>query len=241
MRIASLLCWYDEAPSMLAAHVASLALAPVDLLVALDGAYVDYPGGRASSPIEQHKALSLAAESAGIELYSGTRADGGLFASEMEKRTELFRMVEGRADWSLVLDADEVVINAPNDFRGRLNSASCDVFEVPFLDDPHPSLGYAEDADGEPYVARARHIKYRRSIFRATSGVHVEGRHSRYIAGDGRVLWGDPLWGDEPVPAERMRDFVFDHRSARRGSARNLSRKAYYDRRDEKLLEGRPA
>lgn len=241
MRIASLLCWYDEDPSMLAAHVASLPLASVDLLVALDGAYADYPGGMVQSPTEQYKALFLAAESAGVDLHLVARHESEpLFESEMEKRTELFRMSEGQADWLIVLDADEVVINAPNDLRDRLSAADCDVFEVPFLDDPHPTLGYAEDADGEPYVARARHVKYRRSVFRAIPGIRVEGRHSRYIAGDGRILWGDPLWGDEPVPAKRMREFVFDHRSGQRGADRNIARQGYYAARDENLVEGRP-
>ncbi len=240
MRIASLLCWYDETPEMLAAHVAGLSQTPVDVLVALDGAYSDYPGGMPWSTLESHESLRNACAAAGLTLVS--ERPNRLWKHEMEKRSHLFALADTTgADWHLVLDADEVILNVPGDLRDRLADSDVDVFELPFLDDPHPTLLHAEDADGEPYVARARHLKYRRSVFRGSIGTRVAGRHSRYIAGDGRVLWGDPLWGDEPVPAERMRDFVFDHRSAQRPADRNLCRKGYYAARDQKLVEGLPA
>lgn len=239
MRVISLLCWYDEHPDMLAAHVAGLVQARVEVLVAVDGAYRDYPGGMPHSPVAQSFALQNACNVAGIRLE--LMRPNRLWAHEMEKRSALFRLADSvGADWYLVLDADEVLINVPPDLRDRLAGADVDVFELPYLDDPHPTLAYAEDADGEPYVARARHLKYRRSLFRGSPGIYVAGRHSRYIAADGQVLWGDPLWGDEPVAAERLRDFVFDHRSAQRGAERNLARRAFYDSEGRKELEGLP-
>jgi hypothetical protein len=238
MTIASLLCWYDESPEFLAAHVATLPLAGVSELIALDGAYSYYPGGRRASPASQYDTLNRAAKVAGIRLL--LRTPGRVWATEMEKRTALFTLALSRGhEWLLVLDADERIINAPGDLRERLAAAHFDVAQATLLDAPSTMLA-AQDADGDPIAMRGRHVKYRRTLFRALPGLRVTGRHSRYFAADGRCLWGDPLWGDRPEPALRLRDLVIDHRIADRPAERRAAANASYAARDDAGLEALP-
>ena len=67
-RVVGLLSWYDEAPSWLAACVASFA-PHIDALVAVDGPYAAFPhNGKAKSSPEPAEAIQRVCDAVGLEL-----------------------------------------------------------------------------------------------------------------------------------------------------------------------------
>jgi hypothetical protein len=115
-RLVALLSWWDEHPDWLADVVRSLVLADVDALVAVDGSYPHMPGATASSPHGQAAAIARTAAEVGI--VSEVVVPGDLWTSECVKRTAMFGYAEAhRPDWLLVIDADEVILQAPPDLK----------------------------------------------------------------------------------------------------------------------------
>jgi hypothetical protein len=119
MKLVGLLSFYDEPVPTLLACIASLAEHGVDELVAVDGAYGLYPGGRARSHPDQHAAIVLACRELGMSctLHAPRTVWRG---NEVEKRTFMFSLAWATArdgDWFWVMDADQVVLETPTDHR----------------------------------------------------------------------------------------------------------------------------
>ena len=234
MKIVGLLAWYEESPSWLAGTIASLMTAGVEHLVAVDGAYALFPGGRHRSGSEQHGAILETAHACGMGVTIHTPqkvwAD-----NEIEKRSFLFRLAEQVSepdDWYFVMDADQVVTQVPPDFRSRLEATECDVGEVALWERNDP-------LESEATALASRSFNWQRSsetrcrfLFRAVPGLTVQTNHYTYIDGLGRRLWGNPAMGDALEPAGDFSDLRIEHRTKLRDQARILEQRTYYKRRD---------
>ena len=230
MQIVALLSWYEESPQWLADTVRSLPRAGVDQLVALDGAYALYPGATASSHPSQKAALHAACSEVGIALHCFTPTD--VFkGNEVEKRSALFELgeeVAGPDDWYMVMDADEVVSNVPDDFQARLMESPLDVGIVTFDEERDPLRP-------PPSLAQRKEQQAVRILFRAIRGIRVKTNHWTYVTPDGRRLWGQNK--RSLVPALDCTDLHILHRSDMRPEQRRADQYGYYRIRDERKVE----
>jgi hypothetical protein len=218
MRLISLLSWFDEDVAWLAELVASMARAGVEHVVAVDGAYVLFPQARGHSPSEQAQTVLATAAGAGIGVTVHSPA-APWAGNEVQKRSWLFAaahlVAEPGRDWLWVCDADEVITAGPN--PGELDASPAGAAEVLLVSD-----------DGAHPVRR---------LFRAhPRGISVQGRHGRYVNGDGGVLW-DSCDAPAEVEAANAWSARMRHRSSPRAAARSSARRAYYRRRDAQQLE----
>lgn len=178
MKIVALLAWFEEKPESLERMIASIA--PVcSAVVALDGAYADFPGGRPVSQAEQAHRIRLATRrnDMGLLLLEPEATWAG---QEIEKRTDLFRAGELMTtpdDWYLVIDGDEELAEYPADLLDQLAATD---------------RGAALVRVTEPGQAAQPFHR----LLRAQRGLHVEGRHYRYVTAE-----GVEMNGDSPAPA----------------------------------------
>jgi hypothetical protein len=229
MRLIALLSWYDEPTWCLTELVASLATAGVDHLVAVDGAYMLYPEGRAQSPSEQAQAILAGCQGAGIgvSVYSGREV---WYGNEIEKRTFTFAAghlcAEPGVDWLWVVDADERIQETLG-LREALEQTECDV----------ATLMIDEVNDGTREGAFPL-----RKFFRAQqTGIHLENNHFTYKTGDGQLLFeGYCIAKPELVEADNFPFVRIDHRGGRT-KQREFQAQVYYDRRKEHGAELVPA
>ena len=238
IKLIGLLSFYDENPAWLAAAIASLSKIGIDHVVALDGAYQLFPGGKASSAPEQHEAIvqTCAGLGCGLTLHVPSRVWAG---NEVEKRSKMFEIAESFAepdhDWYVVIDADETVKYAPSDLRNRLLHSEHDAASVLFWNREQPRTEQERQFHWEPISKVEIPI-----LFRAVPELRVIGTHFTYKAGDGRILWG---LGDDKSSGlvEDFHDltdcFVIDHRSAFRGKVRADAQKRYYQLREASKIE----
>lgn len=230
MRLVALLNFYDERPDFLQAVVASLPLASVDALVALDGPYSLFPAGRRYDLLEQRETVTGTAQAAGLQLVLDGREG---WKSECEKRTHLFRLGDNlRPDWFLVIDADEPILQAPTDLKDRLASTAADYGDCLSLEHMAPALSAGVEGDDFPVILAQRYVKPRRCLIRAVPGITVGPVHSDYFTPDGRNLWGDE-YGTPLL----VRDMVIDHRNRLRDPVRLQAALDYRDARDEAGIE----
>jgi hypothetical protein len=235
MKLVGLLSFYDEPVPTLLACIASLAEHGVDELVAVDGAYGLYPGGRARSHPDQHAAIVLACREVGMTctLHTPRTVWRG---NEVEKRTFMFDLAWATArdgDWFWVMDADQVVLQTPPDFKERLRATHRLVAAVTF-----------KDTVAERINRRDMPTRFSvRDLFRAQK-ITVETNHCTYVAGDGRLLWGgngDVVQERRGEPLEPCLDLldevIVEHRPDHRPDDRLRGKLAYYRARDEQKIE----
>jgi hypothetical protein len=215
MKIMAALSWFDEQPEDLAALVTNLAEHGIDGIVALDGAYAQYPHRRMNSSPAEWVAITGAALDAGIShtIYEAPRA----WASEMAKRTYLFRRVYDRSvpgDWVMVVDADHS-IHTSSGLHHALEHVTTTVATVHTIDG-HPT---------NPTDTHRHRLLYKHQ----PTGITVERHHARYIAGDGTVL-RDPVHHEQQadatdLPADTL---TLWHHPQQRTEARLRAREEYY-------------
>jgi hypothetical protein len=225
MRLIALLSWYDEPTWCLTELVASLAAAGIDHLVAVDGAYLLYPEGRAQSPGEQAQAILAGAQGAGIgvSLFSGREV---WFGNELEKRSFTFAaghlVAEPEVDWLWVVDADERIQETLG-LRHALEETEHDV----------ASLLMDEVNEG----TREGVLPIRKFFRAQPTGIHLEHNHYTYMTGDGRLLYeGFNAPSDDLVECEHLPFVRIDHRGGR-APMRVAQAQTYYDRRKELAAE----
>lgn len=245
MKLAALLSWYEESPEWLAATVASLA-PHVDHLVAVDGAYLLFPGAldRPRSGTEQARALLEVADALGIGLTLH-RPQEAFEGNEVEKRNLLFdlaRTVTDEDDWWLHIDADERVTRWPGDVKQRLEASELDVATVTFQQRHvrHPAaIGSAPLHSPMPMQSS---FGGHRVLTRALRDLHVSGMHWHYVTGG--------FGTDEPprylraeashpllVEALDLDDLRIEHLHDFRQKSRNDAASSYYRRRDQVVAE----
>lgn len=221
MKLIALLAFYDEPTTFLTAYVNGLAVAGADELVALDGAYLLYPDGKAWSPVEQRTALLDACRHAGIKLRLHV-PPGVWRGGEVAKRAELMHIADDVAragDWLLVLDADEHILTAPRELTAALNAQPDDVATL--------ELRRQQLVDGpsdQDMTTRERRL------MRAGLGITVVSNHATYITRDHQVLW---CAGREDLqgPAHQVDGLHVVHMTRHRPTARHEARGAYYNAR----------
>lgn len=209
--IVAVCCWYDEDPAMLQ-HCVSSWGGLCDVVVAVDGAFSEFPGGRSSSPDDQREAILRGAQDGGMRalIYRP-----GRMVSQVEKRSLAFRIADNVAswgDWLLVVDSDEEVDADVEAAKRALAGTALAVAEVE-----------AELEGGVPVPQRR--------LIRAGLDVRCERLHYRYVTRNGTVLWGEPYEQQVtavPVPV-RLR-----HRRDLRSPERQARSAVYYERRVER-------
>lgn len=206
--VALLLSWYEEQPEWLYELVSSVA-GVCDRVVAVDGAYALYPDARARSGPDQADAILFGAaeQGLGVTVHQPRTPWVG---NEVEKRRYAHRLAAG-ADWLLVLDGDERVIERPDDLLERLQVTGCRsaTFTHRFSDRP----------DG-----------CTRKLWRMP--VTIGGWHFEYLDEDGK-----DLNDEEALPLDGL--LVVEHRKSDRPAGRQAAADVYYKRRDEQGIETR--
>lgn len=216
MKIVAILCWYDERASWLAGVVASLAKADVSHIVAVDGAYALYPGGKPYSGSEQQDSIRETAHALQMGCTIVTPQEVW-FGNEVEKRNHAFAIAEtltSDEDWYFLVDADHFVTSALG-LRGQLEQTDCDVGEVRFWE------RYGAIESGGPL----------RCVFRALRGLRFDSNHYTYRIPDGRDLHAPT----EPTVDLNMVEV--EHRTMHRDRYRKETQQRYYSRRDELGVE----
>jgi hypothetical protein len=178
VKIIGVLSWYDEPSWCLAELVASAAKAGMDALVAVDGAYALYPGGRGQSPTEQAQVIHGAAMGAGVELVLHVPRDVW-FDNEIEKRSVSLalahQIAEPGEDWLWILDGDEVITEAIG-LRPALEQTELET----------ASVMMEEVLDG----SRTGGIVPIRKFFKAQpGGIRLENNHFTFLGADGKLLY----------------------------------------------------
>jgi hypothetical protein len=245
VKLVALLAWYDERPDMLRDMVKSLTVLGVDHLVAVDGAYAIFPKAKPSSARSQRNAIMAAASDAGIgcTIHIPTTVWEG---NETAKRRFLFQLgetVTTEDDWYFVVDADEVVLRAPEDLKDTLANTPLDVAQAVLLDAPASGdiiSGIVGEDDGEnmPMILEGRMTNHLPMFFRAIRGLSVAWAHNQYVTPDGRYLWAGTL-EVRPEPALRIPQVVVDHRF-NRSHERRTAATAYYYARETQGTERQP-
>lgn len=225
MRFVALLSFYDEPDQWLRNLPVSLKKIGVTHMVALDGAYARFPGGKAESPKSNHEALETGCKAAGIELLLAVPKEPWP-GDEIQKRTDLFRLGETATtedDWYIVIDGDTFVEKSPKrrNILSLLESTDKNVAEVRLM--------------------RGTELQCSdfRTIYRALRGLHCDGNHYTYRAGDGRLLWGAYSKRNEMEPAFHT-GIVLQHMEGKRPKKRQDAAKDYYAARDRDLTEYGP-
>jgi len=218
MLIAACMSWYDERPAVLRMWVEQV-YSFADLVIAHDGAWEFFPGGKPRSSYRQRRALRAACSEHGIDLY--LRTNGSLWPSEVNKRAAELEFAAGlltRKDWLLRLDADEFVFGQQKKLRSYLRRAKRDVATVMFH---------------QQNIQPLRHPR----LIRALPGLTVKGLH-HFVCADGKYLVGsrqNVVWGT--TPREAVQIVHHPERSRQRLEAR----RKYYRRRDQSRVQRLPA
>jgi hypothetical protein len=220
--------FYDEPIETLIASIATLPVAGVDHLVALDGRYALYPGDRAVSDANQHAAIVMTCRELGIActFHAPTEPWAG---NEPEKRTALFALgwaLADDGDWFLIHDADMFVTEAPDDLREQLERTDRDVATVEVLD----TVAKRINVPNMPPVFEFC------GLYRAQP-ILVGPHHAQYRTADGQHLWvgnGEA----SPVPNLDLSSTVrIEHSPDRRPVERQQAKLNYYAERDQTTVE----
>lgn len=227
MQVYALLSWFDEDPAHLERCVGSCAKI-ADHVVAVDGAYMTFPGAASKSAGDQRETILSTARESGLpcDVFTPTRVWG----SEAEKRAFMFEYARECGatpdDWLLIVDGDTSV-GRVRGARDVLAESVCNVGMVRWWDTAR---------DG----AVGRERKHR-SLFRALPGLTVKHAHWLYMApqGDGwRYLFSLPNGQTTLEPAENLQPHVHMlHHQADRVPERSERARVYYHERDQAGLE----
>lgn len=216
MKVIGLLSWYEEPVSWLAETVASAAKL-CDHLIAVDGAYAEFPFGltKPASGTEQAEVILHAAAGAGIgcTIHASRQP---WFGNEVEKRSFMFDLAmpfTTEDDWLFVIDADEVVSQVPVDIRDLLGKTEADVGEV--------QIWQRGDQDttttGRRFFRALRGIRYQDCHYVVTAPA---GTGVKVLSGDTRVHHLEPV--------QELWDVRLEHRTSKRGAVRTGLKNQYY-------------
>jgi hypothetical protein len=249
VKIVGVLSWFDESPSWLATAVAGFARV-CDQIVAVDGAYALYPGGRARSRPDQAEAILGAAEAAGAGCVIHRPRDVW-FGNEVEKRNHsLFLAAALSPDWVMVFDADYHVLQLDAEaVRRELAATDCNVGTYTILD--------GKDLQEDEYIAKYARERYAdtewttktRDIYRWTDDLAYGPKHFT-ISGtyDGERRWirgpefclSEDQWSPVEPCVDMLANLVVNHRNQHRPLARRKAAGGYSELRNEAGVEAWP-
>jgi hypothetical protein len=220
MKVVALLNWYEESPSWLAETVASAGKF-CDHIIAVDGPYANFPGAlkKPASGTEQAETIFHAAAGAGMgcTIHAPRQVWWG---NEIEKRAYLMEVgqtITTEDDWFLVIDADEVLTDVPQDSRALLDAVTCDVAEL--------TLWERDDLDSNTPCRR---------LFRALRGITYQQTHYTITApspdGGTKVLNGSETVHRNWEKAADLWNVRMEHRTKFRTDLRVALKNEYYAR-----------
>jgi hypothetical protein len=218
--VIGLLAFYDESPLWLSAAVTGAAKF-CDHVIAVDGAYMLYPDGRAHSNPECAEAIVEAANACGVGYTLHIPATVWM-GNQVEKRNTMFQLahqIGSDEDWVYVFDADDLVTDVPADIHQRLEEAVEDVavFTLWWSEDMHATAQREEAATVFNYPHEGSN-RYFRGLFRLIDNLRCEGAHYHYLG-----------VRHELAPFLNVTDLRVQHRHPQRTRQR-LDTSAAYDR-----------
>lgn len=230
MIVTGALAWWDEPPEDLAACVASMANL-CDRVVAVDGAYVMTPGGKAVSPQEQVRAIEEAALAADIDCV--VWAPKRLWPGQVAKRCYMLRVAASGSDWVMNLDADHRIVCDREAVRGVLEESESDWIQH-WLRTPVPPGTNVQEVAPHAWHANAAGSTVKHSFLkRALTRLRVMDHHWWYMGEkDGmlvRLGMGAPL---PTAPHEFLDGLRVDHLCFSRDRERLERNRLYIAARD---------
>jgi hypothetical protein len=210
VKIAALLCWFDEPVEMLDRCVRSLS-GVADEVLAVDGRWELFPGEEWRSPLEQRDAILDAARD--VDLVAFVAQPSEAYESQMVKRAIMFNFARfRRADWALIMDADNHVVDCDGEaLRAVLAATDRDV----------ASSVVEGVRNGRSYRTAVRRF------YRMVPGLTVDRAHNGYRTGDGRWLLGDHAYVSLE-PALDLRELLtIAHDDSPRSERRDAARREY--------------
>jgi hypothetical protein len=231
MIVSGALCWWNERPEDLDKCVRGLGHV-ADRVVALDGAYVRYPGATPASDPAQADAIRNAARDVGLDCLILT--PDKLWAGQVEKRSFLLGAASIGSDWIVTVDADHVITANREHVRFILERVHEDALEVAYRTPINPNRKMKESAAGIWHIEQTVEVQYIPLFWRVLAGMQVEQRHWWYSAmkPGGRIwLWG----GDGRYPGiyrGRMEQCEVEHRTLFRTPAQIKASRAFLNDRE---------
>jgi hypothetical protein len=229
MIVTAALSWWDETPEDLAACVRGMANL-ADRVVALDGAYRDFPGATVRSRPDQAAAIRRTAEEVGMECL--VLSPDRLWAGQVEKRSHLYSLAALNSDWIVIVDADHIIRADREAVRAELAAM---LPEIGVISAPYPtpideSRPMRDSASTPWHEASARTVSEYRLLFRAIPGLRVERRHW-WLSGwqDGERVWVLASDGETAMSVGHLRSYYeVEHRSLFRDTKRVRARRKFY-------------
>jgi len=228
--ITAALSWYDEPVDELVACVGALA-GVADRLVAYDGAYRRYPGGKARSPREQVRAIQTTAKAAGIECL--VMQPNKPWAGQVEKRTHLVNAACINSDWIMIVDSDYVVRPNGADVHAELDAFTEAVIDIPYVYPFDPAAQMEEAAATAWAQGLAGKSVLTPHFIRAVPGMRYESYHYR-LSGivNGRREWldfSDPTDHSYPYAPHHkgLASYEVEHRCMLRTPEKVLGNRAF--------------
>jgi hypothetical protein len=185
MIVTCALAWWNETPEDLARCVRGMATV-ADRVVAVDGAYVRYPGATITSAPEQAEAIRATAQEVGLEAV--IHIPDRLWAGQVEKRDFLMRQAAIGSDWIAGVDADFLISGNRLRVRRDLERYGDDVDVVRVvLETPVGRGEYASHWHRKIEEWRSYEFHH---FFRALPEIGCERVHWQFRA----VKNGEPVW-----------------------------------------------
>jgi hypothetical protein len=230
VKVWACLSWYDENPRWLAQTVASLA-GFADHVIAVDGAYALYPGGRRSSGGEQAETIQAVAAQSGLGCtihVPQTTWQG----NEVEKRNAYLRIAGALGtvdeDWLFVIDADEVLTDVSPMARADVQASEALSGEVDRWTTDEMRCDYGR----VPRLYRLlEHMEYGPTHF--TLGGDLATGERVFLYGRGSAFDEEFVTPDDFTSQLRM-----EHKHHLRAMTRNLRMREYSDFRNRYDIEG---
>lgn len=242
MKLHGVLNFFDEAPSWLAACLASMSKV-CDHVVVVDGRYALFDHEMVVSPTDQAETIVETCEGAGLPLTL-YRPAAPFFGNEIEKRSLSLRLAlasaEPMVDWLLVIDADCYVTEYSDLLKYDLERCveHCATINAEeHLDplDPAAPLAVAHTVSlAETWRSPVT------LLYRCLPDLRYEGTHyslSGTVGGEKVWLWGHDR-AEQPFDARHA--LTVRHRNVLRPVRRREQASTYYARRDKLGIEERP-
>lgn len=225
MRIHGLLSFYDESPNWLSTTVTGFSRF-CDSIIAVDGAYALYPGGKPRShPLEVEAIVGAAeASNVGCIVYQPSETWRG---NEVQKRSTLLDLagvIATDGDWLCVFDADYQIRECnPEVLRAELEHTAHDVASYALY-----------DGIDEP---RAVWTTETRDIYRWHPGIRIGPTHASYSLGE-RWFRGPPPGAEMEEALELSKQtLTVYHRQSERSEARKTPKAKYHKLVDQLGIE----
>ena len=171
-----MLNWYDEPPELLRQAVAGAATI-ADRLVAADGAFELFPGGKAQSPDEQWGAIENETAEQGLGL---TFLPSRLWPGQVSKRTATLRAAVKDSDWVMVVDADWKISGNRFEIRRELATMQAGGVEqvlVRFIQPANPDRPLEQSTANVWHLNEMGQLKLYPFIYRVLRGMAYEQWH----------------------------------------------------------------